>query len=305
VPTGVKVFNWLLTIYRGRVEFHPSMLWTLGFVLTFMFGGMTGILLAIPPVDYLMHNTTFLVAHFHNMIIPGVLFGYFAGYMYWFPKAFGFRLDDKWGRRAFWFWLIGFYLAFMPLYALGLMGMPRRMEHYNVPEWQPYLIAAALGAAVIVLGIVSLAIQLIVSIRDRRTAVDLTGDPWNGRTLEWQTSSPPAPYNFAVLPDVRDLDAFFEMKKRGAAYRQPDRYRDILMPRNSAAGLIIGTLAAIFGFAMVWNIWWLAAASGAAIAATVIARGCNDNTGYMMPAAEVAAIEDRRYRQLAAGPGAT
>ena len=130
----MKVFNWLLTMYRGRITFHPSMLWTVGFIATFVIGGMTGVLLAVPPVDFLMHNTTFLVAHFHNMIIPGVLFGYLAGYMYWFPKAFGFKMNEPWGTAAFWFWLVGFYLAFMPLYVLGLMGMPRRMEQYNDPD---------------------------------------------------------------------------------------------------------------------------------------------------------------------------
>ena len=167
VPTGVKVFNWLLTMYRGRITFHPSMLWTVGFIVTFVIGGMTGVLLAMPPADFLMHNTTFLVAHFHNMIIPGVLFGYLAGYMYWFPKAFGFKMNEPWGTAAFWFWMVGFYLAFMPLYVLGLMGMPRRMEQYNDPSWQPWLIAASLGAVLILIGIACLVMQLVVSIRDR------------------------------------------------------------------------------------------------------------------------------------------
>ena len=213
VPTGVKVFDWLLTMYRGRITFHPSMLWTLGFIVTFVIGGMTGVLLALPPVDYLMHNTTFLVAHFHNMLIPGALFGYFAGYMYWFPKAFGFTLNERWGVRSFWCWLIGFYLAFMPLYVLGFMGMPRRMEHYNIAAWQPYLIVAAFGALLILLGIVCLVVQLVVSVRQRQDTLDLSGDPWNGRTLEWLTSSPPAPYNFAVLP-------------RGARHRRLPRHEE-------------------------------------------------------------------------------
>ena len=213
------------------------MLWTLGFIVTFVIGGMTGVLLALPPADYLMHNTTFLVAHFHNMLIPGALFGYFAGYMYWFPKAFGFTLNERWGVRAFWCWLIGFYLAFMPLYVLGFMGMPRRMEHYDIAAWQPYLIVAALGALLILVGLVCLVVQLVVSIRQRQQALDLSGDPWNGRTLEWLTASPPAPYNFAVLPQVRDIDAFYEMKARGVAYRRPDRYHDIYMPKNTSAGV--------------------------------------------------------------------
>ena len=257
VPTGVKVFNWLLTMYRGRITFHPSMLWTVGFIVTFVIGGMTGVLLAMPPADFLMHNTTFLVAHFHNMIIPGVLFGYLAGYMYWFPKAFGFKMNEPWGTAAFWFWIIGFYLAFMPLYVLGFMGMPRRMEQYNDPSWQPWLIAASMGAVLILIGIACLVIQLAVSIRDRRKLADVTGDPYDGRTLEWATSSPPPPYNFAVLPEVRDREPLVDMKERGVVYQPPRAYEDIEMPKNSAVGVVLGGLAFVLGFAMVWQIWWL------------------------------------------------
>ena len=299
VPTGVKVFDWLFTMYRGRIYFHPSMVWTLGFIVTFVIGGMTGVLLAIPPADYLMHNTTFLVAHFHNMLIPGALFGYFAGYMYWFPKAFGFTLNDRWGIRAFWCWLIGFYLAFMPLYALGLMGMPRRMEHYNVADWQPYLIVAAAGAALILLGIVFLVVQLVVSVQERREVLDLSGDPWNGRTLEWLTSSPPAPYNFAVLPEVRDIDAFHDMKERGVAYRKPDRYDDIYLPKPSGAGVVIGILAFLIGFALIWHIWWMVIACGVGVWAILIVRASDDHDEYRLPASEVEKIEEQRYQALA------
>jgi cytochrome o ubiquinol oxidase subunit 1 len=299
VPTGVKIFDWLLTLYRGRIEFHPSMMWTIGFIVTFVIGGMTGVLLAMPPADYLMHNTTFLVAHFHNMLIPGALFGYFAGYMYWFPKAFGFTLDRQWGVRSFWCWIIGFYLAFMPLYALGFMGMPRRMEHYNLADWQPLLIVAALGALVILAGIACLVVQLAVSIRQRHEALDLSGDPWNGRTLEWLTSSPPAPYNFAVLPEVRDIDAFYDMKQGGLAYRRPDRYEPIFMPKPTSVGVMLGGLAFVLGFAMVWHVWWLAALSALAIWGVIIARASNDDTEFRLSAAEVKAIEDHRYEMLA------
>ena len=299
VPTGVKVFDWLFTMYRGRITFHPSMLWTLGFIVTFVIGGMTGVLLALPPVNYLMHNTTFLVAHFHNMLIPGALFGYFAGYMYWFPKAFGFTLNERWGVRSFWCWLIGFYLAFMPLYALGFMGMPRRMEHYNVALWQPYLIVAAFGALLILLGIVFLIVQLVVSVRQRQQTLDLSGDPWNGHTLEWLTSSPPAPYNFAVLPDVRDLDAFQDMKKRGVAYHKPSRYHDIYIPKSTGAGVILGVLAFLFGFAMVWHIWWMAIACGVGMWAVIIARTYDDDTEYRLSADDVEKIENQRYQALA------
>ena len=298
VPTGVKVFDWLFTMYRGRLRFTTPMYWTLGFLTTFVIGGMTGVLMAVPPADYVVHNSLFLIAHFHNMLIPGALFGFFAGYAYWFPKAVGIRLDETWGKRAFWCWLVGFYLAFAPLYMLGFMGMPRRMEHYANVAWHPYLIIAAGGTAVILIGIIFQGIQLIVSIRNRHANRDLTGDPWNGRTLEWTTSSPPAVYNFAAAPVVHDIDAFTDMKERGVAYRQPDQLHDIHMPKNAAHGPIIGALTFVFGFAMVWYIWWLAAVSSLGMLLTIIVRSADDDTDYIIPVAEVKRIENKRYRQI-------
>jgi len=302
VPTGVKVFDWLLTMYRGRIIFKPPMLFTIAFLVTFVIGGISGVLLAVPPVDYLMHNSTFLIAHFHNMIIPGVLFGYLAGYMFWFPKAFGFKLDEKWGTRSFWCWTIGFYVAFMPLYVLGLMGMPRRMEHYDIAAWQPHLIIAAIGAFIILLGMICLGVQLVVSIRDRKQLLDLTGDPWNGRSLEWATSSPAAPYNFAILPQVQSIDAWWDMKQRGVAYQRPDRYVPLTLPKNSLIGAFIGGASFVFGFAMVWYIWWLAILCLAAIAIALIIRASDDDPDYVMPASTVQAIEDARFDQLAKAP---
>ena len=298
IPTGVKIFNWLFTMYRGRIRFTTPMYWTLGFISTFAIGGMAGVLLSVPPADYVLHNSLFLIAHFHTMLIPGSVFGFFAGYYYWFPKAVGFRLNEKLGKWAFWAWLIGFYLAFAPLYVLGFMGMPRRMEHYANPAWQPYLIVAAGGVAVILIGIFLQMIQLAVSIRQRHATRDLTGDPWNGRTLEWATSSPPAAYNFAKTPIVRDIDAFADMKKKDIAYRPPDRYHDIHMPKNTGKGFIIGVLSFVFGFAMVWYIWWLAVLSALGMIFTLIVRASDDHTEYIVPAAEVERIENRRFRQL-------
>jgi cytochrome o ubiquinol oxidase subunit 1 len=298
IPTGVKIFNWLFTMYRGRVRFTTPMYWTLGFLTTFAVGGMTGVLLSMPPADFVLHNSLFLVAHFHNVLIPGALFGFLAGYSYWFPKAIGFRLNENWGKRAFWCWAIGFYLAFMPLYVLGFMGMPRRMEHYANLAWHPYLVIAAGGAAVILIGIIFLMIQLFVSIKQRHDNRDLTGDPWDGRTLEWATSSPPAVYNFARIPVVHDIDAFMGMKEEGIAYKRPAEYHDISMPKNSGKGFITGSLAFPLGFAMVWYIWWLVILSALAMLVTVVARASDDDTDYIIPAAEVAQVEDRRYRQL-------
>src|ERR1700739_559516 len=260
IPTGAKVFNWLFTMYRGRIRFEVPMLWTIGFMVTFVIGGMTGVLLAVPPADFVLHNSLFLVAHFHNVIIGGVLFGAFAGYNYWFPKAFGFRLHEGLGKAAFWFWIIGFYVAFMPLYVLGLMGMTRRMQHYDVPAWHPWLLIAAFGAAVILAGIGCQIAQLVVSIRHREELRDTTGDPWNGRSLEWATSSPPPAFNFAVLPQIEGGDAYWTIKQRvPSVLDEEPRYEDIEVPRNSPTGFICAFFATFMGFALIWHIWWMVA----------------------------------------------
>jgi cytochrome o ubiquinol oxidase subunit I len=293
VPTGVKVYDWILTMYRGRLRFDTPMLWSIAFIVTFVIGGMTGVILAIPPLDYVFHNTLFLIAHFHNMLIPGMLFGLFAGYAYWFPKATGFRLNETWGRRAFFFWVCGFYLAFMPLYALGFMGMPRRMAYYDRPEWQIYLVVAALGALLVLCGIGSQIAQLVVSIRDRDRTMDFAGDPWNAPTLEWATSSPPPHYNFAVQPQVRSLDAFRDAKEAGQPHLWPEHYEPIEMPRNSMTGIALGGLSLVLGFAVVWHIWWLAALGLLGIISTIIARSFATDTTHIISAEEVAAVEAR------------
>ncbi|MGA2396666.1 MAG: cytochrome o ubiquinol oxidase subunit I [Steroidobacteraceae bacterium] len=272
VPTGVKIFNWLFTLYRGRIRYEPPVLWAIGFMITFVIGGLTGVLLAVPPADFVLHNSVFLVAHFHNVIIGGVVFGAMAGFTYWFPKAFGFTLDRRLGVVSFWCWLVGFYVAFMPLYVLGLMGMTRRMQHYADRAWQPYLIVAEIGALIILCGILATIAQLVVSIRTRQSRMDRTGDPWNGRTLEWSTSSPPPVYNFAVLPRVHSLDAFWAMKQAGK--RAPaGHYEAIEMPGNSANGFVTAFFAVITGFAMIWHIWWLAILGLVCAALTLLAFG--------------------------------
>jgi cytochrome o ubiquinol oxidase subunit I len=294
VPTGVKVFNWLFTMYGGRVVYASPILWSLGFMVTFVLGGMTGVLLAVPPADFLLHNSLFLVAHFHNVIIGGVLFGAFAGYTYWFPKAFGFRLHEGLGKAAFWFWIIGFYVAFMPLYVLGLLGMTRRMQHYDVPAWHPWLVIAAFGAALILTGIVLQIVQLTVSIRRREALADTTGDPWNGRSLEWATSSPPPAFNFAVLPHVEGEDAYWGIKERArqqAHLGAEPEYSDIEMPRNSATGFICAFFATFMGFALIWHIWWMVALGAVGAYATFVVFAWRDRVEDVIPAEEVARLD--------------
>jgi cytochrome o ubiquinol oxidase subunit I len=290
VPTGVKVFNWLFTMFRGRIVLGTPMLFLVGFIVTFVIGGLTGVLLAIPPVDFVLHNSAFLVAHFHNVIIGGVLFGVLAGYNHWFPKAFGFTLDERLGKASFWCWLVGFYLAFMPLYVLGLMGMTRRLQHIADPSWRPWLLVAGAGAIVIFCGILCQIAQLYVSIRTRERRRDLTGDPWNGRTLEWATSSPPPAYNFAVLPRVETIDAFWEMKQRG---RRPVEasYETIHMPRNSPTGFITAFFAVVTGFALIWHIWWIVIVGLLAAATTILVFGWSDDREREISATEVARME--------------
>jgi cytochrome o ubiquinol oxidase subunit 1 len=277
VPTGVKVFNWLFTMWGGRVRFTVPVLWAIGFMVTFVIGGMTGVLMAVPPADFQLHNSLFLIAHFHNVIIGGVVFGVMAGYNYWFPKAFGFTLDERWGRASFWCWLVGFYVAFMPLYVLGLMGMTRRMQNYDNLSWQPWLVLAAVGAVIIGAGIVCQVVQLVVSIRNREKLRDATGDPWNGRTLEWSTASPPPAWNFAVLPYVSERDAFWNMKKAMRAdqdqHTPARQYEPIEMPKNSPTGFVAAFFAVVTGFALIWHIWWMAALGmlGAFAAALIFA----------------------------------
>jgi cytochrome o ubiquinol oxidase subunit I len=298
VPTGVKVFNWLFTMYGGRIRFEVPMLWSIGFMVTFVIGGMTGVLMAVPPADFVLHNSLFLVAHFHNVIIGGVVFGVFAGCYYWFPKAFGFRLHEGWGKAAFWCWLVGFYLAFMPLYVVGLMGMTRRMQHYDNEAWTPWLEIALVGAVVILRGVCCQIAQLVVSIRNREALRDVTGDPWNGRSLEWSTPSPPPVFNFAVLPHVEGEEAYWGIKQRAIAeglVPEPD-YQPIEMPHNSPTGFITAFFSTVTGFAFIWHIWWVVILGLFGAFCTFVWFAWRDQEEYEIPASEVARIDRERRR---------
>ena len=294
VPTGVKIYDWIWTMFLGEVRFTPPMLLSLAFMMTFVLGGFSGIILATPPLDYMMHNTLFLVAHFHNMLIPGLLYGMIAGYMYWFPKAFGFRLNQRWGRIAVFCWIVGFYLAFMPLYVLGAAGMARRTQEIFDPAFRPWLLVALFGAVVLASGLASLFVQLAISIRDRDDNRVSIGDPWDARGLEWSVSAPPPAWNFATIPHVGGRDAFYSRKHHGGAYEPANHYSDIEMPKDSACGFIIGLAAAACGFGLVWHIWWLAALCLGIVIATIIARAFMRDVTRIIPAATIEAV-DRRW----------
>ncbi|SDO10731.1 cytochrome o ubiquinol oxidase subunit I [Vreelandella arcis] len=300
IPTGVKVFNWLFTMYRGSIEMSVPMLWLIGFIIVFTIGGMTGVMLSVPAANFVLHNSLFVIAHFHNVIIGGVVFGMMAGMYYWFPKAFGFKLDEKWGKRSFWCWLIGFLMAFMPLYVLSFDGAVRRMSSYGPTEWQPMMIVAFIGACIILMGILSTLIMVAVSIKNRHSMkyADMSGDPWDGRTLEWATSSPAPFYNFAHLPKISGIDDFWRQKQEGREAIGTGPYQDIHMPRNTIAGPVISLFSLIFGFALVWHIWWLAIVGGIGMFVAFIARVANDDIDYYVPAAEVERIENEHKQRL-------
>ena len=300
IPTGVKIYDWILTMYRGEVRFTPPLLFSMAFMMTFVLGGMTGMLLAAPPIDYMVHNTVFLVAHFHNVIIPGVLYGMIGGYQYWFPKAFGFRLSEGWGKLSFVCWVVGFYMAFMPLYVLGLSGMPRRSQEVFDPTYRPWLLIAVVGAFILAAGLATLFIQLWVSVRDRDANRVSVGDPWDARSLEWSTSSPAPEYNFATIPHVSRRDAFYWRKRNHGAYHAADHYQDITIPRNSMTGVAIGFFGITCAFGLTWHIWWMTVISLGLVILTVIARGFVRDTERVIPAAEVERTDRKWLHQARA-----
>jgi cytochrome o ubiquinol oxidase subunit 1 len=301
IPTGVKIFNWLFTMYGGRVRFSVPMHYLIGFMLTFVIGGLTGVLLAIPPVDFIVHNSLFLIAHFHQVIIGGVVFAIMAAYTYWFPKAFGFTLHEGLGKAIFWCWFIGFHLAFMPLYVLGFWGATRRMQHIPDATWEPWLNVALLGAVIIGIGVVLTVVQLWYSIKTRDQRLDVTGDPWDGRTLEWLTLSPPPHYNFAVLPDVHGEEAYWTRKQTAIKLEQlikEPNYQPIEMPIDTPTGVICAFFASVCGFAIIWHIWWLAILGLIGAFAVFVWYAWQDEHEHIIPVEEVRknARERRRIR---------
>ena len=290
IPTAMLVFSWLMTMIKGKIQLKTPMYWFLGFIATFGFGGITGVMMGVPGIDFQVHNSLFLVAHFHNMVVGGALFGIFGGIAYWFPKIAGFRLHEGLGKAAFWCWLIGFYLSFMPLYILGLMGAPRRLDTYDMETgWHLLFVAAFIGGLVITLGVVFQLLQIAVSIRQRDKLKVNAQDPWDGRTLEWATHTPVPVYNFAVLPPVPSRDPYWDIKQQGGLPKP--KYEDIHMPKNTASGIYISGLLFVLGFAMVWHIWWLAIVCFIGALAVFIQRAFDEDTSYIITAKELEKME--------------
>jgi cytochrome o ubiquinol oxidase subunit 1 len=305
------MYSWLFTMYGGRIRFTTPMLWSLGFMITFITGGLTGVLLAVPPADFLLHNSMFLVAHFHHVIVGGVVFALFAAITFWWPKAFGYRLQEGWGQAAFWFGFVGFYVTFMPMYVVGVLGMTRRLQHYSVAEWHSWLLISSFGVLILIAGAICQVVQLVVSFARRNALRDTTGDPWDGRSLEWATSSPPPVFNFAVLPQVIDAEAYWDVKQRArqaANFGTEPDYKPVEIPRNSPTGFVCAFFAFFIGFALIWHIWWLMILGLVGAYATFVVFAWRDVPEYIISAEEVARLDraNREARQEAlSGAGAT
>ncbi len=296
IPTSALVISWIATMYKGRISFKTPMLWLLGFVVIFGVGGITGVLLAIPPVDFQLHNSLFLIAHFHSNAVGGVLFGIFAGLSYWAPKMLGFRLNERIGRYAVWSWIVGFFVAFTPLYVLGLMGATRRLDTYDASTgWQPFFVMSFIGGLIIALGVVLQVVQIIASIMQRKQLADTTGDPWNARTLEWSMPSPPQEYNFTAIPEVTTRDVFWKMKEDNA---QPLPYEDIHMPKRTATGIYISAFAFLAGFGFVWEIVWLVVVSIVGIIVVFVMKGFDEHAEYTISASKVSQMEATRAKKI-------
>lgn len=293
IPTGVKVFNWLFTMFRGKITFETPMLWTIGFIVCFIVGGMTGVLLSVAPADFQFHNSYFLIAHFHNTIIGGVVFGYFAGLYYWWPKLFGFMLNERIGKWAFWFWNIGFYVCFMPQYVLGLMGMTRRLVTYGWDKgWWEMNLVSTIGAVLMAIAFLFQVWQIVYSVK--YSPKDTTGDPWNGRTLEWSIPSPVPHYNFATLPEVSSQDEWWEEKQRRARGEQPSippKLEPIHMPRNSGIPFVMSMFWFTAGFGFVFDWVWMTVAGLAGVAVCMLVHSFNYNTDYYIPVEEITRTE--------------
>ncbi len=297
IPTGVKVFDWALTMVRGRLTFTTPMLWAVSAIFMQIIGGWTGMMLAIPAINYMTHNGVFVIAHFHCVVMVTV-FASIGGVTFWFPKVFGFTLHETSGKWVFWLLVGGTFVVFTAMFVLGLTGMPRRLAYVPYESWWPLLAVEELGIFVDIAALIAFIYQMYVSIRDR--ALNRAGqDPWNtSRSLEWLTHSPVPAYNFAVIPQINARDEWAWRREHGLGQVMPDHFHDIELPLSTPVPMLIGACTAAFGFAMIWRIWWLAILSLISIFAIIIFRSFGGNTGSTIPADEV-----RRLERSAARPG--
>ncbi|MFC3804337.1 cbb3-type cytochrome c oxidase subunit I [Cohnella sp. GCM10012308] len=296
IPTGVKIFNWLFTMYKGKITFELPMLWTMAFIPCFVVGGMTGVMLSVAPADFQFHNSYFLIAHFHQVLIGGVVFGYFAGLYYWWPKVFGFKLNDKLGKWAFWLWNIGFYVCFMPQYVLGLMGMTRRVSSYSWDTgWWSWNFVSTIGGFLMGIGFLFQVWQILHSIKFMER---VKGDPWGGRTLEWSIPSPAPFYNFAITPKVEGRDDWWRRKELAAKGVQdpPPKYEPIHMPKNSGTPIVMSLFWFILGFGFVFDWLWLIVPGAIGIAATMLYHSFNYDTDYYVTVDEIKKTEAQAGR---------
>ena len=292
IPTGVKVFNWAFTLYRGRIRFDLPMLWALGALVLLLTGGLSGMMLAMPAINYTVHNSVFVVAHFHNMLNV-VGFAAIGGINFWFPKVFGFKLDERIGKRAFWFFSAGTVVLFGSMYALGFMGMPRRIDYIPFVSWRPLLMSEEAGIFLFLIAAYYMIKQMYVSIRDRAQHRVTGPDPWRtARSLEWLTHCPVPFYNFALLPHINSRDEWAWRRQNGLVNLRPDHYEDIHLPNNTFVPMLLGALAFGLGFGMVWRMYWLAGLSLLGIVVAVIARSFEPDSGHTIPGVRIREIEE-------------
>jgi cytochrome aa3-600 menaquinol oxidase subunit I len=291
IPTGIKIFNWLFTLRKGRIRFTVPMLYSLGFIPLFTIGGVTGVMLAMSAADYQYHNTMFLVAHFHNVIIPGVVFAMLAGMTYYWPKMFGFMLNEKIGKWAFWFVTIGFVLAFFPMYISGLDGQARRMYTYSAETgFGPYNFISFIGAFLMAVGFILIVYTIYYSIRHESR--DISDDPWDARSLEWATHNPVPEYNFAIIPQVNSTEAFWDYKKKGHQLFKGE-YEKIHMPNNTGGPFIMACIFFVLGFAMVFAMWPLAIISTITILVCLAYRSFEIDEGHYISVEEIKETEEQ------------
>ncbi|WP_025114589.1 cytochrome aa3 quinol oxidase subunit I [Lysinibacillus fusiformis] len=289
VPTGVKIFNWLLTMRNGKIQFTTPMLYALGFIPIFTIGGVTGVMLAMASADYQYHNTMFLVAHFHYVLIPGTVFGVLAGYHYWWPKMFGFRLNEKLGKTAFWFIAISFNVTFFPLFILGLDGYARRMYTYSESTgYGPLNMLSFVGALGLAVGFALIVYNIYYSWKHMPR--NEKADVWEGRTLEWATHSPVPEYNFAVVPTVTRLDEFWFAKKEGRDITA-GKIEKIHMPNNTGTPFWMSGFFFLAAFFAVFNLWVPAIISMLGVFGFMIHRSFEKDHGRYISVEEVMATE--------------